>query len=144
VSDLASLHPDDLASLARLVAAEVADRVSVNLVEIVRAELRQAISEAGDTASSGRLLTAEEVARLVGLSRGAVYRRSEEFGAVRIGKGPRPRLRFELEEVIEALAACSTGRGSDTAKPARQAAKRRRGVAEVREKFPLLPVRGLE
>jgi hypothetical protein len=57
-----------------------------------------------------RWLTAAEVADLLGVSRGTVYERAKEFGVARIGNGPKPRLRFDRELVIEA-ASCSESKG---------------------------------
>jgi len=47
----------------------------------------------GDSATG--LVDAAELARLMGVSRDHVYRRSAELGAVRLGTGPRARLRFD-------------------------------------------------
>lgn len=44
--------------------------------------------------SSQKLVDAATLADLLGVSRDTVYARADEFGAIRIGSGPRPRLRF--------------------------------------------------
>jgi hypothetical protein len=96
------------------------------------------------SSARARLLTAAEVAELVGLSRDAVYRRANEFGAVRVGSGPKARLRFDPETVTAALGTCSTGRESEPPdRPPRQGS-RPRLVTAGGQAFPLLPVRGLE
>lgn len=41
------------------------------------------------------LLTATEVAHRLSVARGWVYAHAGELGVVRIGEGPRPRLRFD-------------------------------------------------
>jgi hypothetical protein len=46
-----------------------------------------------------RLLTADELAIVLGVDRGYVYEHAVELGAWRLGSGPRARLRFDLEEV---------------------------------------------
>ena len=46
----------------------------------------------GDNAAD--LVDAGELARLMGVSRDHVYRHADELGAVRMGEGSRPRLRF--------------------------------------------------
>ena len=51
----------------------------------------------------GELVDASEVARRFGVSRGWVYEHAGELGALRLGGGPRPRLRFELAAVDAAL-----------------------------------------
>jgi hypothetical protein len=45
------------------------------------------------------LLDPKEVARRLGVSRDFVYEHSEELGAVRLGDGPRARLRFDSRRV---------------------------------------------
>lgn len=52
-----------------------------------------------------RLLSAEEVARWWGMSRRWVYENADRLGARRIGTGPRPRLRFDPDEVGAKLGA---------------------------------------
>ncbi len=50
-----------------------------------------------------RMLTAEEVSRLWGVSRRWVYENARALGVRRLGDGPRPRLRFDPEEVADRL-----------------------------------------
>lgn len=50
-----------------------------------------------------RLLSAAEVARWWGVERSWVYSHAEQLGARRLGAGQRPRLRFDPDEVAEAL-----------------------------------------
>jgi hypothetical protein len=49
------------------------------------------------------MLSAAEVSDWWGLRRGWVYQHAGELGAVRVGDGPRPRLRFDPERVAERL-----------------------------------------
>lgn len=128
------LHPDDLSALARLVADALAENVL--------AELAASLSDPAP--ARARLLTAAEVADRLGLSRGAVYRRAYEFGAVRIGTGPKARLRFDAEEVAAVLDAFTGSRESEAADPPpRQRSPARRPRIDG-QPFPLLPVRGLK
>jgi hypothetical protein len=48
-------------------------------------------------------ISAAEVARLWGVARRWVYDHADELGASRLGSGPRPRLRFDPDEVAERL-----------------------------------------
>lgn len=81
----------------------------------------------------GELIDAAEVARRLGIRREAVYDRAAELGAVRIGNGPRGRLRFDPERVAEAL----TPEPTPAAAPRpRRRRIRQRPTASV----PLLPV----
>lgn len=52
---------------------------------------------------AGRLLTAAQVSAWWGVSRGWVYEHATQLGAVRIGEGERPRLRFDPDRVAEHL-----------------------------------------
>ena len=47
------------------------------------------------SAESAPLLTAAEVAARLAVARGWVYAHARELGVVRLGDGPRPRLRFD-------------------------------------------------
>jgi hypothetical protein len=51
------------------------------------------------------LLTADQVARRFNVARSWVYGHADELGAIRLGNGARPRLRFEQAVVAQALAA---------------------------------------
>lgn len=78
----------------------------------------------------GGLLDAVEVARRFEVSRDYVYRHADELGAVRLGTGRKPRLRFDPAKVAEAL------RGSDWEERQRKSKSVRR-----RPKVTLLPIR---
>lgn len=86
--------------------------------------------------STARLVTADEVASRFSVSRDYVYEHAEELGAIPMGptgKDRKPRLRFDLERVAEALAPKPfTTPASPTAPP-----KRRRSP---RSKVELLPI----
>lgn len=51
----------------------------------------------------GRLLSAAEVSEWWGIGRGWIYQHAGELGAIRIGDGERPRLRFDPDQVAERL-----------------------------------------
>jgi hypothetical protein len=80
-----------------------------------------------------RLLDAAALAAKLGVSRSYIYEHAEMLGAIPIGAGPRPRLRFNVAIVAERLAA---NRNPESPKPARPR-RRRRPVPER-----LLPIRG--
>jgi hypothetical protein len=91
------------------VSAEV--HLSPASVEAIASRVAELLCE--DTApATPRLIDAGEVARRFGLTRGWVYDHAAELGALRLGGGPRGRLRFDLAKVVEALTACSDGRES--------------------------------
>lgn len=85
------LHPADVAAIAQQVAA------------LLRAEPQ-----------APRLLTAEQVADRFGVGAAWVREHAVELGALRLGDGPRPRLRFNADTVADALTACCGSRRSTT------------------------------
>lgn len=84
------------------------------------------------------LIDAAEVARRFGVSRDYVYRYADELGGIRLGNGPRPRLRFDPATARERIAR----RAIRDAEPKAQREKGRpvRRVASI----DLLPVKGEE
>src|SRR5262245_28315660 len=77
---------------------------------------------------SGRhLVDAAQVARRFGLSRSWVYENASALGAIRVGNGKRPRLRFDLDLVTERLTSRSESRESEPRKPRRKAKSGRTG-----------------
>lgn len=80
----------DLAGI-ELLAARVADLIAQRLAPQPPAPTRP------------DRLSAAEVSKWWGVSRGWVYRHAAELGAVRIGDGERPRLRFDPEQVARRL-----------------------------------------
>jgi hypothetical protein len=137
------MHPDDLAALAALIADELADRVRA---ELDTGDRRGGSVEDGFPQSWGRqgsrLLDAAEVARKLGVTRDAVYRQADRLGVIRIGDGPKARLRFDAKKVAAALDAYSTGREPSAPNP-RPPRSRRRQTSNIGPASPLLPVRGL-
>jgi hypothetical protein len=88
-----------------------------------------------------RWLTAEEVARHVGVDVGFVYEHSERLGARRLGDGPKARLRFRIDLVEASL--CVAGResvGPPTA--AIRPRRTRRRPPHLGSGVELLPIRG--
>jgi len=65
-------------------------------------------------------VTPAELAAFLVVDRCYVYERADELGAMRLGSGPRARLRFDLEQVRR-LISCDVGRQSAGAEPATQA-----------------------
>jgi hypothetical protein len=59
----------------------------------------------------GEMITAAEVSRRWGISRRWVYGHAGALGAMRLGGGPRPRLRFDPAEVADRLGAPAVGPG---------------------------------
>jgi hypothetical protein len=81
----------------------------------------------------GCLVDAQTLAGALGVDRSYVYSHAAELGAVRIGNGSKPRLRFDLDTAREAFAcyASNQSQGSNAsagAEPAGLPARRRRGL----------------
>lgn len=90
-------------------------------------------------------IDAAEVARRFGVSRDYVYQHADDLGAVRLGSGPRARLRFDLATVADRLTCCSTSRESErdenrSAKP-KAPHRRRRASGAERDLLPITPPR---
>src|SRR3954451_22951266 len=83
-----ALDPDDIQALARRVA------------ELLRAS----------TSATEPLVDAAELARILGVDRDWVYARAGRLGAVRLGDGPKARLRFDIERVRATLAPVGPGK----------------------------------
>jgi hypothetical protein len=89
-----------------------------------------------------RLVDAAVLAEHLGVTRDYVYEHKDELGVIKLGSGPRARLRFSLEEVDRRLSPCSGGRESEPRNPPSRAGsttKRRRPLGTSGE---LLPIRG--
>jgi hypothetical protein len=100
------------------------------------------------TSQSGRsspvLLDAAALAAHLSVDRSYVYEHAAELGAIRLGGGPKARLRFDLEDVRRRLnaATCLAGRESEACDPAPQAASRPRRRQRVGTNVELLPIKG--
>ena len=116
------MSPKELNALAEAVAERVVERL--------RAE------PAAPPSEPPALLDARALARALGVSTSYVYANSGKLGGVRLGNGPKPRLRFHLERAVEAHASAP----GCTAPAAPQAAKRR--VRRAASSGELLPIRG--
>lgn len=86
------------------------ERVDVDLVEAIARRVVDLLREEGLVATAGQeLITAEEVAGRFGVKAAWVRGNAERLGAVRLGDGPRGRLRFDPETVAAALSSRSDG-----------------------------------
>jgi len=102
------------------------------------------------TTSRSALVDVKAVAAYLDVESGWVYEHQDELGVRRLGSGPRPRLRFSLEEVDERLTACSVGRESSSGTDAEISAPQAGSGAGTRHRrrqrsgtsVDLLPIRG--
>lgn len=107
--------------------------------ETVEVVARRVIELLGRHApESVELLDAAELAQHLGVDRSWVYTHAIELGAIKLGGGPRPRLRFDPSLVAKRIR--KTARGQDTAGPG----PRRRHPQPLGDGDgpPLLPIKG--
>ena len=75
------------------------------LADLVAERLQPSSPQAvGAVAQKGpSLVDASALARRLGVSRATVYEHSAELGAIEVGGGKRPRLRFDPEKAVERM-----------------------------------------
>lgn len=95
--------------------------------------LAQRVAELMRDPESVQFIDAAEVAHRFGVSRDWVYEHAEELAAVRVGKGSRPRLRFDVKKVRERFGSLA---GSREPQRENRSAVRRGSDVE------LLPIKG--
>jgi hypothetical protein len=78
---------------------------------------------------SVEMVDAAEIARRFGVSRDFVYEHADDLGAIRLGHGPRARLRFAPTKVGEALSAPPVK--AATGPPRRRSARKASGLLPV-------------
>jgi hypothetical protein len=91
--------------------------------------------------ANGRLVTVAELATYLQVEASYVYSHADELGAMRLGGGPKARLRFDLDEVKRRIS-CEGGREPTRRDAASQAVSRRRRRRSLGTSVPLLPIRG--
>jgi hypothetical protein len=117
---------DERRQLARDIAVELAPLL---------AELRSAPQR------TDRLVDAATLAEMLGISRHAVYNHAQALGAVRIGDGPRGRLRFNPDTALEGWTHRSSRNESRPPENGTVAAQTRPGRRRPRgSETPLLPI----
>lgn len=77
-------------------------------VTLSEAQLDQLADRIADRLRNGtqrgrQLVDAQTLADELGVRRETVYAHADEFGVIRLGEGPKPRLRFDLETAREAF-----------------------------------------
>jgi transposase-like protein len=72
-------------------------------IEAIARRVTQLLRQDPVAAAHERLVSAAEIARRFGVSRAWVYENADRLGAVRLGRGARPRLRFDPQKVKKRL-----------------------------------------
>lgn len=129
----------------------VADRLGAALTEDGSAVVHnapRAVSAPGSVPpaqSDGmpRLVDAATLAKALGVSRDCVYDHASDLGGRRLGKGPKARLRFDLDAALEAWTSRPYGSESQPpaarATPERKPSKRRRRLDSDADLLPIRP-----
>jgi hypothetical protein len=82
------------------------------------------------------LVDAAELAQQLGIERSWVYSHAIELGAVKLGRGSKPRLRFDPEVAAQVLRRAGEGQEADPpARSGKRASQRLRGRGERRSCF---------
>jgi hypothetical protein len=119
---------NDSRSVVVRLASESIEALALRLAELV-----------SDGPCTERLIDASAVARRHGVSRAFVYEHADELGAIRVGIGPRPRLRFDRATVDERLAA---GRDQRSQQANTRSEATRQPASGNSSGGRLLPIRG--
>jgi hypothetical protein len=126
-------------------AAPFVVRLDSETIDLLADRLAERLSHQPDSEpqESGRKLSAAQVAARWGVERAWVYAHAEQLGALRLGTGPKPRLRFDAARVAEYLRsqAPADTSGSQPAARGRRADVRRspRIHADCAEGLPFDP-----
>jgi hypothetical protein len=111
------------------------EAVARRVVELIRSE--------GDSPGGRRLVDAATLAAQLGVERSWVYTHRAELGAIQLGSGSKPRLRFDVE-VGEGLLASSTSSESCAPQsPVVVGSSSRRRHRRMGGRAELLPIRGV-
>ncbi len=113
--------------------ASIGVAISWESVEAIARRVVELLQEHGDR----EFVDAQELARILGISRSTVYERAGELGAIRLGCGSRARLRFNVAEATAALRAPEP-RTQRTTRRTQPRCRRQHRIAEA----DLLPIRG--
>src|SRR5438046_258779 len=101
--------------------SEAVDAIARRLEELLAPRIAQLVEPRA--AGAPELIDAREVSRRFGVSRDWVYAHSEELGAVRLGAGSKPRLRFDPARVLQALTDRAEADDPPPSRPAAPAAR---------------------
>ena len=147
----AAVSASNLAQAEPGMAVELTDAQLERLADLVAERLRTAPVAPGVPAAADEsrpaLVSAAELAGVLGVSRAWVYEHASELGAIRLGEGSRARLRFEVEAARAALSRYGSNRSdAHTANGGGASVlptpRRRRSLASHRpEPGSILPVR---
>ncbi len=118
--------------------AERSNEADSSLVDAVARRVVELLREEGAVSREGpRLLTVAAVSEEFGVSADWVYANAGRLGAIRLGSGPRARMRFDRATIADRIAKVASYASRDRSS---QRGKRRRGTREGAD-GDLLPIR---
>ena len=118
--------------------AERPDEADFSLVDAVARRVVELLREEGAVSREGpRLLTVAAVSEEFGVSADWLYANARRLGAIRLGSGPRARLRFDRATIADRIAKVASRAARDHSS---QHGKRRRGTPDGAD-GDLLPIR---
>jgi hypothetical protein len=124
---------------AALMSWERSDAADADFVDAVARRVVELLREEGVVSREGpRLLTVAAVSQEFGVSTDWLYANARRLGAIRLGSGPRARLRFERATIADRIAKVASHAGRHRAS---QRGKRRRATREGAD-GDLLPILG--
>jgi hypothetical protein len=88
------------------------EQVAGRVAQLLRRQQQQEQSHASEPAG---MLTVSELAQHLHLNRAWVYEHADELGAIRVGNGPKARIRFDLHTAKGALQQHHVGREPEPA-----------------------------
>jgi hypothetical protein len=105
-------------------------------IEALAVRVAELLEQRGARRPTGSLVDAAELARRLGTDRSWVYSHATELGAIRLGSGPKARLRFDPEVALlqERLD------DDDENQASRKRAPRHRHRTQGPKRVPLLPI----
>lgn len=114
--------------------------------ELVEAIARRVVELLDERERASGLVDAASLAQVLGVSRAYVYEHRGELGAITVGDGARPRLRFDVEKARAAWSARtenerSLAAAADVSGGSAPVVRRRRRAA-ARSEAGLLPIKG--
>jgi hypothetical protein len=119
--------------------AERADAADTSFVDAVARRVVELLREEGVVSREGpRLLTVAAVSEEFGVSADWLYANARRLAAIRLGSGPRARLRFDRATIADRIAKVASHAARDRSS---QRGKQRRGTREGAD-GDLLPILG--
>jgi hypothetical protein len=146
---MTATDPDSRA-LIQAIAHAVAEAAVPAIAIGVTAHVAAMLNEATAAPPTPQTVDAATLANHLGVTRGFIYEHADHLGGVRLGNGPRPRLRFDLTRALEAWNARSTSERSQPTRtpaapgstPAPRRARTGRRATGLPEPGSVLAIRG--